>query len=93
MRLTDIVTPEILEKAIHWPIPSDPAEEREQEKRLAADQKERLQATLPLMKVLAHCLRTCGPQISASMEDQVKILHLNLAAIDAAIDLATRESV
>lgn len=93
MRLIDIVTPEILEKALHTPVPSDKEEAKRLTKMFIDDCDERLKATAPLAAVFMNCLRTCGSLAPVTIEHQNHIQHLCLAVIDAAIELATKEAV
>jgi hypothetical protein len=93
VRLIDLVTPEILEKAIHWPIPDDPEAAKKLDADLKADQANRLSSVRPLAEVLGKCLMSCGPIVpDVELQQQLFLQHITLAAIDAAIELAAKES-
>ena len=94
MRLTDIITPDILEKAIHRPYnESDSREKRKADlDRLDLEVKNRHQVVEPLAKVLADCIQKCGVMPGVDPQLQLDIQWTTLAAIDAAIELATKAS-
>ena len=93
MRLTDLVTPEILERAIHWPVPNDPKAAAKLEADIKSDEESRLSSTGPLAEVLGKCLMNCGPILpDVQLQQQLYLQHITLASIDAAIELATKDS-
>lgn len=92
MRLMDIVTVDVLERAIHWPLPDDPAAAREVEASMKADQDERFRSTLPLAEVFGKCLLQCGDMVDGtSKAHQLELIHKMLMCVDGAIDIATRD--
>lgn len=93
MRLNDLVTPELLEKVLHMPILEDRVEALEAVKSMQADQKSRLAYTKPLADVLYKCTHQCGPFVNGvSAQNQAYIQHMALTLIDAAIELAAKDT-
>jgi hypothetical protein len=93
LRLTDIVSPAILEAAIHRPKNDDPAKDKAESAELDLEVRARHQHVEPLAKVLANCMQKCGVMPGVDPQIQLDIEWTTLAAIDAAIELATKESV
>jgi len=92
MRLLDIVSPAILERAIHRPKNDDPAKDEAELSALDLEVKERHQHVTPLAKVLADCIQKCGVPEGVDPQLCLDIQWTTLAAIDAAIELATKET-
>jgi hypothetical protein len=92
MRLADIITPDILERAIHRPHNSDPALDKAEDNALSHEVVDRHHSVEPLAKVFANCIQKCGVMPGVDPQLQLDIEWTTLAAIDAAIELATKEA-
>ena len=92
MRLLDIVSPSILERAIHRPKNDNTDKDREELSALNKEVAERHQHVTPLAEVLAHCIQQCGVPEGVDPQLCLDIQWTTLAAIDAAIELATKET-
>jgi len=91
MRLLDIISPNILERAIHRPKSDDPSKDKVELCLLDQEVRDRHQAVTPLAKVFADCIQKCGVMPGVDPQLQLDIQWTTLAAIDAAIELATKE--